>query len=129
MKVILKIIISYFLLSLLSCIHTQTYRPEAIVLISLKNMNVACEATHPKIYIGAGSHQLISDCTYRLAFDRARGGANYFLRQKIRESDPWKGKRMVLTVDSKEYEFSVEEIKNMPTISMGDSVAYQLNIH
>jgi len=61
-----------------------------------------------------------------LVFERANGGANYFLRQKIRESDPWKDKRMILTVDNVEYEFSIEEIKNMPTHSMRDSTVYKL---
>lgn len=129
MKIILKIITSYCLLSFLSCIHTQTSSPEATLLVSLKKMNIKCEATHPNIRIGAGSHQLISDCTYRLVFDRARGGAKFFLGKKVKESNPWTGDRMVLTIDDMEYRFSIEDIKKMPTISMSDSVVYQLDTH
>lgn len=125
-----NIILSIFLLPILlyACIHAQTYRPEATLIVSLKDMNIVCEATHPKIYIGAGSYQLISGCTYRLVFEEANGGSSHFLGKKIKEADPWTGKRMVLTVDNVEYKFSVEEIKNMPTIQIGDSVIYQLNI-
>lgn len=112
-----------------ACIHTQTSSPEATLLVSLKKMNIKCEATHPNIRIGAGSHQLISDCTYRLFFDKARGGAKFFLGKKIKESNPWTGDRMVLTIDDMEYRFSIEDIKKMPTLNMGDSVVYQLNIH
>ncbi len=87
-----------------------------------------CEATHPKIWIGAGSHQLISDCIYRLVFDEVNGGSTYFLGKKIKESNPWTGDRMILTIDNTEYKFSIEDIKKMPTIVEGDSVVYQLNI-
>ena len=66
---------------------------------------------------------------YRLVFDRARGGAKFFLGKKIKESNPWTGDRMVLTIDDMEYRFSIEDIKEMPTTIEGDSVVYQLNIY
>jgi len=124
---ILSIILLPMLLS--ACIYAETYRPESVVLVTLTNINIVCKSTYPKIYIGAGSHQLISDCTYRLVFDETGGGSTHFLGKKIREFDPWTDDRMVLTVDDIEYKFSIEDIKKMPTIVEGDSVVYQLNIH
>ncbi len=75
-----NVILSIFLLPMLlsACIYAETYRPKAIVLVTLTNTNIECKSSHPKIYIGAGSHQLISDCTYRLVFDETGGGSTHF---------------------------------------------------
>jgi len=122
---------SIVLLSLLfyACRHTHGYSQGTTLLVSLMDMNIVCEATHPKIRIGAGSHQLISDCTYRLVFEKTNGGSTFFLGKKVKKSNPWTNNRMVLTINSTEYKFSIEDIKNMPTIIEGDSVVYQMNIH